>query len=63
MSLERSNGTYQLLAHVSDVNLGNNVDTLKRSTETVTDASKVFGVNVNAEKTKEALLPRYQNTR
>jgi hypothetical protein len=34
-------GTHQLLAYADDVNLlGNNIDTTKKTTETLTDASK-----------------------
>jgi hypothetical protein len=37
----RWNGTHQLLAYVDDVNLlGDNIDTIKRNTETLIDASK-----------------------
>jgi hypothetical protein len=47
------NGTHQLLAYADDVNLlGDNMDTIKKSTETSTDASKEDGLEVNAEKTK-----------
>jgi hypothetical protein len=36
------NGTHQLLAYTDDVNLlGDNIDTLKKNTETLIDASKV----------------------
>jgi hypothetical protein len=35
------NGTHQLLAYADDVNLlGDNVDTIKKNTETLIDASK-----------------------
>jgi hypothetical protein len=50
------NGTHQLLAYVDDVNLlGDNIDTIgtiKKNTETLIDASKEVGLEVNAEKTK-----------
>jgi hypothetical protein len=36
-----------------DVNLlGNNIDTIKKNTETLIDANKEFGLEVNTEKTK-----------
>jgi hypothetical protein len=38
-----------------------NIDTLKKNTETLNDASKKVGLEVNAEKTKYMLLPRRQN--
>jgi hypothetical protein len=56
------NGTHQLLAYADDVNLlGNNVDTIKKNTETLIDASKEVGLEINVEKTKYMLLSRHQN--
>jgi hypothetical protein len=55
------NGTYQLLVHVDNMNLlGDNIDTIENK-ETLTDASKKVGREVNAEKTKyrPILLPRH----
>jgi hypothetical protein len=47
------NGTHQLLAYADDVNLlGDNIDTIKKDTETLIDASKEVGLEINAEKTK-----------
>jgi hypothetical protein len=55
------NGTYQLLAY-ADVNmLGDNIDTIKKNTETVIGASKEIRQEINAEKTKYMLLSRHQN--
>jgi hypothetical protein len=46
------NGTHQLLAYTDDMSLlGDNIDTVKKKTVTVTDASKEVGPEVNAEKT------------
>jgi hypothetical protein len=54
------NGTHQLLG-ADDVNLlGDNTDTIKKNTETLIDASKDVGREVNTEKTKHMLLSRYQ---
>jgi hypothetical protein len=56
------NGTHQLLAYADDVNLlGDNIDTINKNTETVIDASKVVGLEVNIEKTKYMLVSRDQN--
>jgi hypothetical protein len=46
-------GTHQLLAYVDDVNLlGDNIDTIKKNTETLIDASKEVGLEISVEKTK-----------
>jgi hypothetical protein len=46
------NGTLQLLAYADDVNLlGDNIDTIKKNTETLIDASKKVGLEINVEKT------------
>jgi hypothetical protein len=44
-------GTYQLLVDADDMNLlGDNTDPRKKNTETLIDASKEDGLQVNAEK-------------
>jgi hypothetical protein len=56
------NGTHQLLAFADDVNLlGDNIDTINKNTETLIDASKEVGLEVNVEKTKYILVSRDQN--
>jgi hypothetical protein len=55
-------GTLQQLVYADDVNLlGDNIDTVKKNTETLTDASKEEGPEENEEKTKYILLSRHQN--
>jgi hypothetical protein len=53
------NGTYQILAYTDDVNLlGVNIDTVKKNTETLIDANKEVGLEINVEKIKHILQPR-----
>jgi hypothetical protein len=56
------NGTHQLLAYSDGVNvMGDNIDTIKKNTETLIEASKEVGLEINVEKTKYMLLSRHQN--
>jgi hypothetical protein len=56
------NGTHQLLVYADDMNLlGDNIDTIKKNTQTLIDASKEVGLEVKREKTKYMLLFRHQN--
>jgi hypothetical protein len=44
---------HQLLVYADDVNLqGDSVDTIEKNTQTLIDASKEVGLQVNTEKTK-----------
>jgi hypothetical protein len=49
-------------ACADDVNsLGDNIDTINKNTQTLIDASKEIGLEVNVEKTKYMLVSRDQN--
>jgi hypothetical protein len=59
---QKLNGTHQLLAYADDVNLmGDNIDTTEKNTETLIDAGKEAGLEINIEKTKYMLLSDHQN--
>jgi hypothetical protein len=50
------NGTHQLLVYVDDVNLlGDNINTMKKNTVSLTDASMEVDLEINAENTKYML--------
>jgi hypothetical protein len=56
------NGTHQLLPYADDVNqLGDNIDAINKYTQTLIDASKEVGLEVNVEKTKYMLVSQDQN--
>jgi hypothetical protein len=56
------NWTHRLLAYVDDMNLlGDNIDTINKNTQTLIDASKEVGLEVNVEKTKYMLVSQDQN--
>jgi hypothetical protein len=53
------NGSHQLLAYADNVKIvGENIDTRKKSTEAVLDASEEAGLGVNQEKTEYMVMSR-----
>jgi hypothetical protein len=54
--------TNYYVLYADDVNLlGDNIDTIKKNTETFIYASKLVGLEVNTETTNYMLLSRHQN--
>jgi hypothetical protein len=58
------NGTHQLLVYADNLNLlADNIDTIKKNTCTLIDASKEVTVELNVDKTKYMLLSHHHNAR
>jgi hypothetical protein len=54
---------YQTLGNSIGYDSHHKIDTIKKNTETLIDASKEVGLEVNAEKSKYVLVPPHQNAR
>jgi hypothetical protein len=56
-------GTHQLLVYAGDVNLlGNSINSMKEDTETLLEACRIVGLEINVEKTKCMIMSHHPNS-
>jgi hypothetical protein len=57
------NGIHQLLVYADDINLlADGVNTIKENSETLLEASRGVGLEINAEKTKYMIMSHHPNS-
>jgi hypothetical protein len=57
------NGTHQLLVYVDDINLlDDSRNTIKKNTESLLEAIRGIGLEINAEKKKYMIMSRHPNS-
>jgi hypothetical protein len=57
------NKTHQLLVYADDINLlGDSINIIKENIESLLEASRYVGLEVNAEKTKYMIMSRHPNS-
>jgi hypothetical protein len=55
------NGTHQLLVYADNINLlAHSINTIREDSETLLEASRDIGLEINAEKTKYMIISRHQ---
>jgi hypothetical protein len=56
------NRMHQLFIYADDDLLGDNINTIKENTETLLQASRDVGLEINAEKTKYMIMSHHLNS-